>query len=285
MPHSSNEALNSYFVRGRKQVGGWLGRIDAEIFRILLNYQVSCNLGGSVAEIGVHHGKCFIGLCLSMQEGERAYCIDVFEDQHLNIDSSGKGNRLILERNLRHFNVDITRLIIRAASSFDIQASDIVDEAGPIRFFSIDGGHWAAIVKHDLNLAEASLADHGIVALDDFLRSEWPDVSAGFFSWASEHKGSIVPFCIGFNKLYLCHEQWREQFQSIIVNDQFTSNCIIKRTKFQNVELPVFSEFVPPESGLRTQCRVLLRLFCPDMYVHLRRIYRATLKHSGFPPG
>ena len=268
----SNKKLELYFARERNRIEGWFGRIDAEIFRALLSYQANYNLRGSIAEIGVHHGKSFIGLCLSLQEGERAYCVDVFEDQHLNIDGSGRGNRQAFEENLRQFGVDLARLTIRSASSLDVRASEIMEEVGLIRFFSIDGGHWADVVLHDLGLAEASLVDYGIIALDDFHRPEWPDVSAGYFSWVFARKRALVPFCIGFNKLYLCGERWRQQYQSVVLGDPFLRYFVMRIVKFQGVDVPVLSEFLVPEHGFLARRWSQLRLFRPKAYVQLRRI-------------
>jgi peptide chain release factor 2 len=52
------------------------------------------------AEIGVHHGRLFIPMALARRPGERALAIDVFEDQHLNVDHSGKGDRARFEENV-----------------------------------------------------------------------------------------------------------------------------------------------------------------------------------------
>jgi hypothetical protein len=281
MADHPNRKLNSYFARDRDRIRGWFARIDAEIFRVLLNCQTDQHLRGSVAEIGVHHGKAFVGLCLSLQEGERAYCIDVFEKQDLNVDSSGRGDKIILEENLGRFQIDLTRLTIRTASSLDVHARDILRDVGPVRFFSVDGGHWADIVKHDLGLAEASLADHGVVALDDFFRSEWPEVSAGYFSWSAEREKSLKPFCIGFNKLYLCHYPWKQLYQDIILNDDFMQYFSVGVVKFQGIDLPIFNELIAPEYGFIRRHRSLLRQFRPEAYVKLRRIYRAARSAFG----
>ena len=64
------------------------------------------------------------------------------------------------------------RLAVRTAASLDVAASEVVDDVGPIRFFSIDGGHWATIMVHDLAMAQESVADYGVVALDDFCRPQ-----------------------------------------------------------------------------------------------------------------
>src|ERR1022692_661571 len=99
--------LNDYIKSGRKHVKGWFGIIDAELFRTLLLSQVNdYHVRGGVAEIGVHHGKSFIALCLAMQKDEKAFCIDIFSEQHLNQDQSGRGDRQMFEENIRRHNVN-----------------------------------------------------------------------------------------------------------------------------------------------------------------------------------
>ena len=50
---------------------------------------------------------------------------------------------------------------------------------GAIRFFSVDGGHTDEIVFSDMKLAEATLADGGIVIADDVFNEQWPGVAVG----------------------------------------------------------------------------------------------------------
>ena len=50
---------------------------------------------------------------------------------------------------------------------------------GPLRFFSIDGGHLSHIVKHDLETAALSITDGGVIILDDYFNPEFPGVSEG----------------------------------------------------------------------------------------------------------
>ena len=59
----------------------------------MLSHQNRTGIDGSLAEIGLHHGKSFIALCLGLVGDQKAYGIDVFENQSLNLDHSGKGVR------------------------------------------------------------------------------------------------------------------------------------------------------------------------------------------------
>jgi hypothetical protein len=53
-------ALDKYAAGESKTIKGWLSRIDAEILRSILTTQNMSGLTGSVAEIGVHHGRGFV---------------------------------------------------------------------------------------------------------------------------------------------------------------------------------------------------------------------------------
>ena len=260
--------LAHYVAKKRRTVSGWLSRLDAEIFRALLEYQSERRLSGSVAEIGVHEGKSFVALCLSLGQGEKAYCIDVFDNQNLNKDKSGRGDRQKLELNLVRFGIELSRTIIDPRSSKAVTPADIVTEVGPVRFFSIDGGHWKEIVVNDLCLAEHSIADHGIIALDDFHRPEWPEVSMGYFSWMPEK--SIVPFAIGFNKLYLCGANWAAPYETTLREDSFVRHFFKKDVMFKGRQIPIFQEYLLPEFSIRQRILANVRLFKPDLYLALK---------------
>jgi|BogFormECP12_OM2_1039638.scaffolds.fasta_scaffold91215_1 hypothetical protein len=82
------------------------GRLQPEVLDIvhtLDRVQRENNIGDAVAEIGVHHGKFFIGLRLLLRENQRSLAIDVFADQHLNLDGSGRGDRGKLLANINRW--------------------------------------------------------------------------------------------------------------------------------------------------------------------------------------
>jgi hypothetical protein len=213
-------ALDKYTAGESKTIEGWLYRIDAEILRTILTAQNVGGLTGSVAEIGVHHGRGFVLLCLGLLKGDRAYCVDIFDDQHLNKDHSGRGNRAILENNLKRFGIAVEQVRIDPRSSALVQPSDVMSQVGPIRLFSIDGGHWQDIVASDLALAEQVLAEYGVIALDDFHRAEWPEVSVGYFKWFAGRKRPIVPFAIGFKQLFLCQSDRVDFYQTVLTGSR-----------------------------------------------------------------
>jgi hypothetical protein len=205
-----------YLYSGKKNVQGWLQAVDAEIIGHLLHYQGANGIVGHLAEIGVHHGKLFIALCLARQADEKAICIDLFDNQALNLDNSGKGSKHHLLINLETYCGNTHDVEIIANDSTQVTSEDIRSFGEPIRFFSIDGGHWKDVVISDLTLAESVLSADGIVALDDYCRSDWPEVTVGLSVWLESTHSDLVPFANGTNKLYLCRLPKQEQYRNVL---------------------------------------------------------------------
>lgn len=268
--------LDQYVVRGRNSVGGWLARVDAEIFRLVLQQQNRDGIAGGVAEIGLHHGKSFLALCLGLKGGEKAYGIDIFENQSQNRDHSGNGDQDVLEANLAQFGVARSAVVLDKRESQRVTPQDIVEAAGRIRFFSVDGGHWFEVVVSDLQLAEASLGDMGVVAIDDFLRPEWPDVSAAFFHWFEHSGGALVPFAIGFNKVYLCRKAALPTYRKALEDSEFLRVYLSKHYDFLGAKIPVFQNYLLPEFGLKRRIFEYMKLYHPDFYFVVRKLWRAV---------
>jgi hypothetical protein len=71
---------------------------DYYIDELKQNY--SCTL-----EIGVHHGKLFLVLEAVTPLTHKCYAYDLFEElQHRNIDASGKGSKIIFEKNVASYS-------------------------------------------------------------------------------------------------------------------------------------------------------------------------------------
>jgi hypothetical protein len=73
---------------------------SARLVKATSDAQVIAGTRGSVGEVGVHHGRLFILLYLLAEPDERAFAIDIFDEQHLNEDHSGQGDRKVFEENL-----------------------------------------------------------------------------------------------------------------------------------------------------------------------------------------
>jgi len=277
MNNRSTNGLSRYLSRRKDEVQGWFSYVDAQLLGTITNLHNERGFRGAVAEIGVHHGKMFIALCLSLSQGERAYAIDVFDDQSLNIDKSGRGDRAIFESNLRKFGVPFDNVVIRQCSSLDVRAEEILRSVGSVRFFSIDGGHWREIVENDLSIAEGCLSEFGVIALDDFHRPEWPEVSLGYFDWCVKRRVLLEPFAIGFNKLYICRPEVRAHYQAAIMNNPSLTMFRVKEVVFQGISMPVFSQYLFPDYGMRKNLTKYLLASHPKTLSALRNI-KAKLK-------
>jgi hypothetical protein len=264
--------VDKYITKGQKRVSGWLSIIDAEIIASLLDRQNQSSIYGAVAEIGVHHGKLFVLLCLGRKIGEKSYCIDVFGDQHLNEDKSGCGDREAFENTLRSHHLLDDRVVIDGRSSEIVAPRDLLDSVGPVRLFSVDGGHWTDIVKSDLSLAEEVLADRGVIALDDFHRAEWPNVSEAYFKWFDTRKKPIVPFAIGFNKLYLCHTSDVGFYQEPLYSNERLRPLLATMVEFQEVAIPVYQRFMEQGQGEVGRLKIYLRTFHPLSVARIKRV-------------
>ncbi|KAI9031403.1 hypothetical protein DFJ74DRAFT_702411 [Hyaloraphidium curvatum] len=202
-------------------VKGWMNPAVAHLAAVLSDAQSRAGICGAAGEIGVHHGKFSIALAHALRAGERSVAVDVFENQELNVDGSGNGDRAVFEGNLRRFGVEPgedVRMI--AGSSDEVVPAQLVEAAGGsmFRLFSVDGGHTAELAENDLRLAAAVCVDGCVVFLDDFLAPEWPGVTEGLVSYLRTATPSLVPFLAYTNKLLLTtpsfHARWTDAVAS-----------------------------------------------------------------------
>ena len=265
-----SDELWKYLRHDKKRVNGWLQRVDAEIIGSVLEYQDRHGIAGGCVEIGVHHGKSFIPLCMALRDSELALCIDVFDDQSKNLDSSGKGDFSSLQANLAEFHLDPLRIRVVRGSSEDVDHDDILQQVGPVRFFSIDGGHWKSIVQNDLRLAERTLARGGVIALDDYCRAEWPEVTAGYTLWREKTESDIIPFAAGSNRLFLCRRDFAAAYRAAL-QSPFLVHYFSKSYRSDNAEVDCYRvELVKQdETTMKEALGLILKLFRPDIFVAL----------------
>ncbi|MFO1068845.1 MAG: class I SAM-dependent methyltransferase [Geminicoccaceae bacterium] len=261
---ASSTRLDRYITSEMHGIGGWLARCDAEIMATLLNAQVAGGLGGAVAEIGVHHGKSFILLALG-NGTNGAYAIDIFGQQDLNIDKSGSGDKDIFLANARRAGLDTTAITIDERLSTDVAPADILSSVGKVRFFHIDGGHHFEAIAYDMKLAEATMAEHGIIAIDDMFRPEWPEVTFGTVAHLFSGTSDLVVFAIGFNKTYLCRKAFAERFRGALLGRDLLDIYLSKRYKISAEEILVYQRYPLPEWKLKKRVFHLLTQYAPEL--------------------
>jgi hypothetical protein len=188
------------FLLAAEHVEGWLFPVDAHLFAVCSEMQVREGIRGNLFEIGVHHGKTAALLAWLAQPGEVLGVCDIFDQQELNADLSGKGNRQIFEHNMRLIAPD-TALKIFAKPSSTLMTDETTTSC---RLFHIDGGHRPNDVYNDLEIAHRALLSLGIVIVDDPFNANWPGVSEGLYRFFSDRPKDFAPILIGGNKAYFC---------------------------------------------------------------------------------
>lgn len=273
-PITIPQRVNTYVRRDRLRVGGWFTALDGRIFGQLLAAQTALGVTGSVAEIGVHHGKSFLALVLGKAADEHAICVDVFENQSANSDGSGQGDEAILRRNIETYAPDADHVTILKRSSLELSPGDLTAIGGPVRFFSVDGGHWLDIVKNDLRLAEAVLAHGGIVALDDYSHPDWPEVSLGFGEWFRTSGRDVVPFAITGAKLYLARADFAATYREVLGLDLAIRQDFKKTTDILGSPADVYTRY----PWVIERAKQLFINRYPDAFQRLKALKRSLRK-------
>ena len=193
-----------------------LGTYLTPLYKDQLTFVLVCDLiqrrlgvSGSVAEIGIFLGDyfCMLASCADPRHGEVAVAIDLFLDQHLNVDGSGAHDKSI-EWHREHFNnrvqSGVESLWIKEDSLKLHPAKLQKLGVGECRMVSIDGGHEHYHVTSDLATAASLMPHGGIAIVDDYTNQGWPAVAEGvarYFLLSSFQP--LSPFMIGSNKLLL----------------------------------------------------------------------------------
>lgn len=212
---------------GYHKVEGWVNEQVPQMLDLLETSKFNYAQGG-VAEIGVHHGRMYILLNQTTSRDARSYAIDIFDEQYLNIDRSGKGWLDKFKSNLMEFDAHrgSNTTIIRGDSTDHALRLEEEIEPGCIKYFSIDGGHTVEHTTNDLHLANRLIANSGVVILDDILNAGWLGVIEGAVRFLMTAP-TLVPFAIGGNKLYLAKLSYYAHYFSL-VNDSKLKTKIVK---------------------------------------------------------
>jgi methyltransferase family protein len=268
-PSNATQALARYVRGGHRRVEGWLHPFSAQFIAQLAALQQHSGIKGAAAEIGIHRGRLFILLHLAGSR-ERDLAIDIFADQHLNQDKSGRGDLDRFLKNLRQFGGDPATVQILQKNSLDISPNEIRAAVGAVALFSVDGGHTAQCALNDLRLAEGALHDAGVVILDDFFNEVWPEVCVGALDYFRDPSSRLRPFAITPNKLYLCAPAYNP-FYRTEMQKRFPPHTHDK-------DVVMFGETVSVMGAVRYDAVRRLRHWVADSRAgpFLRRLLRST---------
>ena len=207
-------------------VEGWLSDRMWQIVDVMGSILDTNGVHGNIAEFGVYHGLFLFLLNALRNENEECFAIDLFDDQHLNVDTSGRESLAVF---LSHIETLMPsqrrffRIVQRDTMSFStMEVVDLFGKNG-VKFFSVDAGHTVQHACNDLCLAQEVLVPGGIVALDDYMSVHWPGVTEGFYRFMDFRNRRLKPFLYFHNKLFLttlsehgsCLQQFRTAIETI----------------------------------------------------------------------
>jgi SAM-dependent methyltransferase len=199
-----NQKLVQFMNNGYTHIEGFCH--DSAFYILDHLDETNTNKNKKIMEIGIHHGQFFIGI--NQLTNDTAYAVDVFDDQHLNIDHSGRANLLQFQQNLINYDHNNAgeNVKIIAGDSTDYNTFKDVDRCF---YISVDGGHTAEHVVNDLTVASNLLCNNGIVILDDYFNHWWPTVTEGLVKYLGTTP-TLVPFCTSPNKMWLCKISYKD---------------------------------------------------------------------------
>jgi hypothetical protein len=206
VPSLDRLAAAYHYLAYSDRIDGWTYQTTSLAMMELLWHQEAAGLVGNIAEIGVYHGLSALALIAAARDTDRMFAIDLFEQQHLNVDNSGLGDLSVFRRHL-HYLFPRAHVSIIAKSSLELRGVETEYGLFNLRFLSIDGGHTRAITLNDLEIANASLAPHGVACVDDVFNTQWTGVISGLFQFL-DRKYDLVPFAFFPNKLFLCRAEF-----------------------------------------------------------------------------
>jgi hypothetical protein len=208
--HTSDlRKVDEYLQGAFKEVQGWCAPQLWNVIQPIHEFQESLGCNLPIAEIGVYHGKFFIGLALTKQGAQGHHVIDVFDLQQFNLDGAGKGSLERLKANLSTCGVDAKDVRFHRADSMTLNDRDIdairVAAGGGFSMFSVDGCHMVEHTINDFRVAMQLTCPEGVIFVDDYSNPDWPGVHEGMAKLFHTDSPRFVPLAFLSNKLVLCH--------------------------------------------------------------------------------
>jgi len=224
--------VHAYLKDRFAQVDGWCVPQLWQSIQPIDEIQRRNGINGPIAEIGVYHGKFFIGLLKTKQQANN-YAIDVFSMQRFNLDGAGVGDQDKLKANIALSGSSVEDVHFLEADSMALTKSDqqrIWEASGGFTMFSIDGCHTVEHTINDVRIAMELTRPGGVIFVDDYYNASWPGVQEGICKLYLTDSPRFVPLVATCNKLILCHISYHAEFLSY-VRDFFKANFDGTRVK------------------------------------------------------
>jgi hypothetical protein len=235
------------------EIEGWLNFTTAVVTVEILNNQYQCGVKGGVLEFGVHRGCYFSLLRGGCEDSEKVVGVDAFFER-LGVPLIEKWRnhaKDIIKNNVSMIWGDAINVELLAGLTTQVSKDELKGfSPNGYRFISIDAGHDADSVFHDLCLSESLLSEQGVIAVDDFFNPLTPGVSEGFFCWmlnaGGSQKFSVAAYC--GNKAFVVRKKYHNHYfkflKKLVLDDEYSDLLQAGKNIFhRNIEngyIPIF---------------------------------------------
>lgn len=213
------DQVRDYLHGAFTQVDGWCIPQLWQAIQPLHEVQERNGISGPVAEIGVYHGKFFIGL-MKTKSTARNFAIDVFAMQRFNLDGAGEGNLEKVRSNISMSGSSLEDVHFVEADSMALTSDDVrrirEESQGGFSMFSVDGCHDVEHTINDTEIAMQLTMPGGIIFVDDYYNANWPGVQEGIAKMYLTGAPRFVPLIATCNKLILCHLSYHGEYLSYL---------------------------------------------------------------------
>ncbi len=209
-------AVDHYLDQGYASVVGMSSRFAAAMSALLMRLQTELGVKGHVAEIGAFEGRYFIATAHALAPGEKALGMDVFTWPNDGVEAR-------FEANCTKWGIGADRRITWKVDSNATTPADLLGKygaaGGRVRFFHIDGDHTVKALTSDLELATATLADGGVIVLDDMLHPGYPSLYLAVHDYLARHPEMTILAVIdretitAATKFMLCQTHWLKRYE------------------------------------------------------------------------
>ncbi|MBD2691080.1 class I SAM-dependent methyltransferase [Anabaena catenula] len=182
---------------------------NIHIFEQLLGLQKILEIPGDILEIGVLEGATSALLATSLEEKERLFLIDPYQnsDNIYPIISHFSG---IENNQLVYFQID-SIFISKRHSKF-------LEPYSPLfRFIHIDGEHSYDAVYSDMDLSTLYISNSGLIVLDDIFNINSACCTHAMFDYLKSHP-NLHCVAMGFGKAYLCESRYINVYRKFFIN-------------------------------------------------------------------
>ena len=218
-------ALAHYISQDYASVEGWCWEYNWQPIQYLAAEQARIGARGPIAEIGVFHGKFFIGLCLLKRGLGPHVGIDIFDQQEYSLAGDGTRIRVPKEQsdaqfgafraNMERCGVDLGEVSILQTDSTNVLAREIEGRVPGFRkfsLFSVDGCHEFTHAYNDIGIAMELTDSNGIIFVDDYLHNRWPGAHEAVAKLMFCGAPKFVPLYYIHNKLAMCHVNYHHAY-------------------------------------------------------------------------